>query len=363
MYSQTHTQKIFVVYDGIGNSVFQSQVVKPLIQELEASPNLEVTLVSFESKKVKNSTLIKLLPAHDRLHIIICRKIPFIGALSLWFAGYQLMRLLKHIDFNHVAARGPLAGYVLLCALSWIGMSGDVEQDLPIIIQARGLCAQEYRYAYQHEKPHFWRTWWRQFVYNRLQKIERYVYKKKQKDIVIESVSPALKEYLIKTFNADPISIVIAVRDIPERCTVEQVSQWRQEVRKELKIPDNALVYCYSGSWRPWQCADKTIEYFIGVAVQTPQVHLLILTNDHEKFVKELKAYKLKTEQYTLFSAPPAQLLRYLAAADFGMLFREQDIINWVSRPTKMLEYQSVGLPIIHNNTVGMLSGDASQGQ
>jgi len=34
------------------------------------------------------------------------------------------------------------------------------------------------------------------------------------------------------------------------------------------------------------------------------------------------------------------------------MLFREQTIVNWTSRPTKLLEYQAVGLEVVHNNTV-----------
>ena len=38
------------------------------------------------------------------------------------------------------------------------------------------------------------------------------------------------------------------------------------------------------------------------------------------------------------------------------MLVREKDIINCVSRPTKMLEYQSAGLKIVHNNTVAWLA-------
>lgn len=363
MENYTHKKQIFIAYDGIENSVFQSQVLQPLMKELESSPTLEITLISFESKKLKNSKLLKLIPAHDRLNIILCRKIPFIGQASLWFAAYQLMRILRQIDFTQATARGPLAGYILLTALSWAHISSETHLGLSIIVQARGLCAQEYRYTYQHEQPHFWKTWWRHFIYNCLEAIERFVYGAKQKDLIIESVSFALKDYLVARFNADPMRIVIAVKDIPERCTVEQVSSWRQEVRKELKIPASALVYCYSGSWRPWQCADKIIEYFVGIAQKAQQAHLLILTNDREKFIKELKAYSLNPEQYTIFSASPAELLRYLAVADFGMLFREQDIINWVSRPTKMLEYQSVGLQIIHNNTVGMLAGNANQAQ
>lgn len=346
--------ELFVIYDGITNSVFQSQVLHPLLAELDENLELEITLISFEERKIKNKNLIKSLPAHDRLHIMLCRKLPFIGKPSLWFAAYQLKRIFKQMNYEQITTRGPLAGYIVLRALRWL----NAQDPMPLIIQARGLCAQEYRYTYQHEQPHFWRSWWRYYIYRCLEKIESLVYggKHKQALIILESVSPMLKDYLAETFRANPNKIVIAVKDIPERCTVQQVQTWRQEARQELGILCNAIVYCYSGSWRPWQCADKTIEYFADIAAQTPQAHLLILTADQEKFVKELKAYKLNAERYTVFSVPPDKLLKYLAAADFGILFREQDIINWVSRPTKMLEYQSVGLKIIHNNTVGVLT-------
>jgi hypothetical protein len=49
-------------------------------------------------------------------------------------------------------------------------------------------------------------------------------------------------------------------------------------------------------------------------------------------------------------------IYHYLAAADIGIIFRKPHIINWISRPTKILEYQAVGLKIIHNNTVAMLA-------
>lgn len=351
--SDTVKHVFFVIYDGIANSVFQSQVLQPLLAELSHDHHLEITLISFEEKKCKNKKLLKLFPAHDRLHIILCKKIPFIGRPSLWFAAYQLKRIMKNIAFEHITARGPLAGYCVLSALHSLGL---LEYVRSCTVQARGLCAEEYRYTYSKEPLHFWRSWWRYHIYNSLYRIEQFVYShSSQFSQTIESVSPALKDYLVAIYKADPNKIVIAVKDIPDRYTVEQVSTWRQEVRQELHIPSHALVYCYSGSWRPWQCADKTIEYFLTVATKTRQAHLLILTADKEKFLKELKAYTINPEQVTLFAAPANQLHRYLAAADFGLLFREPDIINWVSRPTKMLEYQAVGLQIIHNNTVAML--------
>ncbi len=353
----TNQHQCFVVYDGIENSVFHSQVLEPILKELDENKKLEITLISFEDEKIKNKKLLQSLPAHDRLHIILCKKIPFIGKPSLWFAAHQFKRILKYTEFERITARGPLAGYITFCTLRIL----KINDQTPIIIQARGLCAEEYRYTHRNEDPHFWKTWWRHYIQQSLFNIEKEVYEPQRdgKNVFIESVSNALKDYLVETFKASTARIIIAVKDIPEVKTVKEVSDWRDLARKELKINKDAIVYCYSGSWKPWQCANQTIEYFIDIATKTPTTHLLILTSDHEKFSKELKAYKIPSDRYTIFSAPKKDLFKYLAAADFGILFREKDIINWVSRPTKALEYQAVGLKIVHNDTVGMLCNES----
>jgi len=74
---------------------------------------------------------------------------------------------------------------------------------------------------------------------------------------------------------------------------------------------------------------------------------------------KSLNISKLPKDSYLLLSVKPNNLHKYLAACDVGLLFREKDIINWVSRPTKMLEYQSVGLKIEHNNTIAWLANQS----
>ena len=84
---------------------------------------------------------------------------------------------------------------------------------------------------------------------------------------------------------------------------------------------------------------------------------ILAQLKDTDKFVHELQHHKIPTDRYAITSvSQQSELFEFLSAADFGMLFREKDIINWVSRPTKMLEYQAVGLKIVHNNTVGALA-------
>src|SRR5579872_6990399 len=122
----------FIVYDGIHNSVFISQVVTPLIAKLNATPELSITIISFES----NSTPLPTIPTHPRLHLKILPRSRFWGSVSLCIDAWRLKQFLSQFDCYKLIARGPLAG--------WIAIHGKTPQAQSLIIQARGLCAEEY---------------------------------------------------------------------------------------------------------------------------------------------------------------------------------------------------------------------------
>ncbi len=368
MYDSTNKQLTFIIYDGIENSVFESQVLIPLLSRLEQSPNLEITLVSFEKKMPNSKTLITRIPAHDRLHLVICRRLPFFGTWSLKFAVFQLKRLFRFIPSNQIIARGPLAGHITLTALNYLAKkyrgrihATSTEKFPDLTIQARGLCAEEHRYALKAKNLSWIDKLKENHIYKNLKQIEWEVYNQKNqpnytKQVGIEAVSTTLKDYLVAHFRADGSKITIAIRDLPKSIPPEQVATWRNEVRIELGIPQESIVYCYAGSFKMWQCAHETIAAFAYEYSRNEQCFMLVLTQDQEPFITELKRYKLPPTNYKVITVRPINLYRYLSAGDFGMLLRERDIINWVSRPTKMLEYQAVGLKIIHNNTVAWLA-------
>ncbi|QQR48633.1 hypothetical protein IPF37_03645 [bacterium] len=356
---------VFVLFDGIKNSVFQSQVLAPLMGMLDAHSTIQITLVSFEQKRPSDKDLISIIPAHERLHCVISRRTPFVGKNGLKIASYQFGKLLAITQPDELIARGPLAGFVLLHAMrqlvGWQKRHGNASVAMPkITIQARGLCAEEYRYDRSFKRKSLLKSWLYKIVYGRLESIERDVFGTKfgLKDVVVEAVSPALKDYLIEQFQADPRLITIASKDIPQTLAQPTVVQWRAEVRSQLGIPSDAIVYCYSGSFKPWQCAPQTVQFFVERLRVEPKSFLLVLSGDHEIFAQELVKAQVPTDHFRVLSVKAAELYRYLAAADFGLLFRERDVINWVSRPTKMLEYQAVGLPVLHNNTIAILEKD-----
>jgi len=352
MKNQINKQIMFVVYDGIGNSVFQSQVLRPLLDRLEEDSDVQATLVSFERKKIAEQDLSRIIPNHDRLQIIVLWRPPYIGKLSLWFGVKKLFFLFKKNNYKKVVARGPLAGWLCIKALQEIK-----NKSLDLTVQARGLCGEEYRYTHVSEKKLGLKNLWHRYIKNTLHNIERDVYRKNTKqNVIIESVSPALKKFLIKTFGADEAQIIIASKDIPKKVDKGLIKAWRAKVRQELGIPQETHIFCYSGSYKPWQCADETIKQFSQELEKDEKAFFLVVTQDEFKFSQALKRQLIPQNKYKVISVQPDDLLHYLSAANSGFMLRKKDIVNWVSRPTKMLEYQAVGLNVIHNNTVGLLA-------
>lgn len=383
--NKINTHSLFIMCDGIANSVFPSQILQPLLDKLEQNPLLETTIVSFEIVRPDSKIIMQRIPAHPRLHLVLYQRPPFFGKISLWFCVHYLKKLLQESPpASTITARGALAGFIIIETLKTV-MYQDFHLD--VTIQARGLHAQEYRYTLGKAKQSFFKKLVSKWVYNRLEKIEREVYGTLQApvqdqtqdpkhnhalmlnlskhhldyDLTIEAVSPALKQYLIDTFHTNPAKIILATKDIPEKLTPELITQYKKSAREKLNIPESAIVYCYSGSYKPWQCAPETIAYFANEYAKDKNSFLLILSQDTQAFEKACAQHNLPKTAYKIISVRQEQLYEYLSCANFGFLLREEDIINWVSRPTKMLEYQAVGLKIIHNNTIAWLTEDNSK--
>jgi|GEM_PF-928377 hypothetical protein len=418
----THNQLLFVIYDGIHNSVFQSQVLQPILKRLEESQNLEITLVSFEKTKLSAHVVEKIIQPHARLRVEILKRAPFVIRPLLYYCTHQFEKRIKDTLYSTITARGPIAGWIAMKALKKTGLE-------KLTVQARGLCAQEYRFAYEHCTPTLLKRLLYNFFYNTYENIERDVYSTTK----IEAVSSALKQYLVEHFGANPIGadpkkITLATKDIPKKIDPQKIQAWKKEVRQELGISDNAFVYVYAGSARPWQCVEETLDWFAEQGTrsdpsirsttlklrrtlrmsenynkinplvfkqnpspiiqnlsplvfkknlsplilsdfflkivskdQSKHPFLLILTQDKDVFKKLIKEKNIPATSYLIKSVRPNDLYKYLAAANAGLMFRKKDIVNWVARPTKMLEYQSVGLKVVHNGNVGCLSTTSSK--
>jgi hypothetical protein len=335
------TPLIFIVYDGVDNSVFQGQVVQPLVQQKQRTPLLPIHLVSYENKPQYD--MVMRLSSFG-INLIILPKNRW------WLSAGSLRTVLEQFSAYELIARGPLAGFLALQAY-------NTKKCNRFIIQARGLLAEEYRYTHEHEKNIFMRVAHiiRALYFDSLER-RVYRYAAHTTHCSVEAVSPALKDYIVKQHKADKTKITVAAADIPELISPEQIQTWRTATRTQLNIAHHTTVYCYNGSIKPWQCPELALSFFKEKLTNHSDSLLLLLTADIDLCKNLIKIYDIPSESYRILQVPHEHIYHYLAAADYGLLFRKPHIINWISRPTKVVEYQVVRLPIIHNDTVAYVS-------
>jgi hypothetical protein len=335
---------IAIIYDGITNSVFESQFLQPLINQKKEDPERLIWLVSFES----NTTIpIPESLKGSGISYVLLKKIPFLGQFFLRIAAYQLKKILSYFDQYELLARGPLAGFICLHALR-------KDRCVGVTIQARGLLAEEYAYTHRHEKNNLM-YWVRLLRKKQLHALEKYVYSDAlyaNSLLTVQAVSPALANYLATTYGTLTNRVSIAEHDIPSIISLEQRNSWRVAMRTQMHIASHVQVYCYNGSIKPWQFPEGVLEFFKERYREDPTRILVILTQDKEAFESLICKFRIPSAAYRIYTVPHASVYEYLAACDVGILFREQTVVNWTSRPTKLLEYQAVGLEVVHNNTV-----------
>ena len=95
-----------------------------------------------------------------------------------------MIRLINNI-YDDIIARGPLAGFVVIKALT-----ATKNKPKTLSIQARGLCAEEYRYAHLKIKQPFYKIPIHKHIYQELKKTECEVFGHTSVDykFLIESV-------------------------------------------------------------------------------------------------------------------------------------------------------------------------------
>jgi hypothetical protein len=335
----TLEHRVVIIYDSTDNSVFESQLLQPLLQWRSAQPNRTVTIISCEQN-----------PHHRPEYLagikcIYLQRMPYLGRVTLWPAIIRIGRFLRTLPAYHLFARGPFAGY--------IAKKAATQRCNYILVQARGLAAQEYRFAQEQQSRHT--SYISKLRIHLLQALERSVYAQVQHNLIIEAVSPAMRDYLITHFHASAACVTIATEDIPEQLDASARATYRTAIRTQLQLPPTITLYCYNGSGKPWQCPEETVLFFKAMLTTNPTAHLLILTQDIEQFRYMCIQNTLPDDSYTIRSVASSQIMAHLAACDIGILFRKPDVINYTARPTKALEYYAAGCTIVHNNTVHAL--------
>ena len=164
-------------------------------------------------------------------------------------------------------------------------------------------------------------------------------------------VSRALVDYIVNNYGVERHKCVV-VPCCVDTAAFARGAQQRLAMRAQLGFGDR-LVVVYCGSLHPWQLPRQSLRLFRVIQGIVPGAHFLAVTTEPQGMYRAATAEGIEAEAMTVVSVSHAEVPQYLAAADIGLLVREQSPVNAVSSPVKFGEYLASGLPVILTERIG----------
>lgn len=163
---------------------------------------------------------------------------------------------------------------------------------------------------------------------------------------ILTAVSPSLSMYLNQHYGR-PADLVFPCVVTPDFSFNEAA---RERIRADLSITSE-LVYIFVGAPAPWQRLDTLGEWWRKRRTIDDGAKLIILTQDQSKFqhMSGLNPQLFKDVIYK--TAAHKDVASWMSAADVGVLFRDDSVVNAVSSPVKMSEYLATGLKVLTNQS------------
>jgi hypothetical protein len=166
-------------------------------------------------------------------------------------------------------------------------------------------------------------------------------------------VSNILKNYFIANFKIreDKFVLYPCLSDAYKFFCDETM---RDTVRRELNISKQTKVFLYAGGISAgWHISTDLFRFFDLVNLKGEDIRFLFLTKDYTEINNLLDQFPRLKDNLISKSVENDQMVKYLNAADYGILFREDTIMNNVASPTKFAEYMLCGLPTLISEGVG----------
>lgn len=118
--------------------------------------------------------------------------------------------------------------------------------------------------------------------------------------------------------------------------------------------------FAYVGSLAKWQKFDETVLFYKKIEdLNLPNSELLVFTSEKEKAESIIMASNIK--KYHIDFVDNDKLGEALSDVKYGLILRDDNIVNRVSTPTKISSYISCGLIPIYNNCIEDFSNIAKK--
>jgi len=346
MSTQRLRQTLYLCYFGLREPLVQTQVL-PYLRQLPRA-GIGVNLLTFEPELRQRWSAQELAEARARLasegikwSYLPYHKKPSLPATlyDVAVGAYHAARLVRREGVEVLHARGHVPA--LMGALAKRVSGGQLLFDI------RGFMPEEYTDAGVWPENGY--------LYRGMKRVERYLFAAADGFVVLtekarEILFPGCTDVDAK---GRPIEVIPCCVD-PERFrAAEGVS--REELRRELNV-EGRRVFVYVGSFGGWYMTDEMTAFLAEAHRQDAQTFSMILTQSAAQPVRErLLSLGLKESDFFVGQVLPAEVPRYLKAADVAVSFIKACYSKLSSSPTKIAEYLASGLPVVCNPGVGDL--------
>lgn len=174
--------------------------------------------------------------------------------------------------------------------------------------------------------------------------VEKQIFKKINNAVCVTNSMRKIYVDRYPWYKGNYIIYSIMPHDLKE-LKVQQIKNIKQETSEVIEI-------LYSGGIQEWQNIDLMLEVIANNL--SSGIHYTILTGDKNTFEQRIKNKGIDPQYISVDRREPSVLWKDYLKADYAFILRDDNIVNNVANPTKMVEYLFYGLiPIILSPNIG----------
>jgi len=320
------------------NPIIKSQGL-PLLKEL-ADTGFACTFCSFEPLKMSEQHNEKLKSIRKEFNTFINFKEVITGkycflpnSIMYFYKGFRIVtKLVKTYNIRIIHARSLYPVIIGIIVKLFY-------PRLRVIYDNRGVFIEEEIF-----KSH----WRRGGIKERIFKLIENKVLKKADHIVV--VSKAFKKYLLEKYSSNKANLNNKISVISNKTLLNHNLDSQ---KLNLRMHNEKVTCIYAGSGVLWQNIPEIISFAEKCNLLVEDFNLKIVTYHPPTFKIEINKSKDLKEITKIIEVDSDNVLEHLLTANFGLLLRENNLINKVSSPLKFAEYLAAGLPVMVSEGVG----------
>jgi glycosyltransferase involved in cell wall biosynthesis len=247
--------------------------------------------------------------------------------------AFAAMRIMRNHRLTTIHARNHVPAAMALIVKRLTGCR--------MIFDLRGLMAEEYVDA---------GNWKRDGLPYRLtQRVQRAAIRRADGMVVL---TDAVKRHIFDGRRPEiPLSVIPCCADVASM--VGRSPDTEAGVRAELHAGERPIMI-YVGKFTGWYLHDEMVDFHAAARQLDPELLFVVLSqSDPEIIEREFARAGIGGDDFRITRAEPADVGRYLQAADYGISFVRPCFSKISSSPTKVGEYLAAGLPVVSTAGIG----------